>query len=188
MQLGTKMIPTATKLVTKLLPGVATGAVGALTDFGVSKALGSGQKGEFLIPQNRIDKLVAHKNLLTKKQKEQLLTALQSGGKLVIKPTPKQRGGFLGTLLASIGVPLLVKALTGGNLQNRSSLVARRTPPIIVPKRPRVVTKKSGTGMQNRPPRNVPYYPPPIWTNPEDLLGKGIKGKKKDHKKEKGCY
>ena len=42
MQLGAKMIPMATKMITKLLPGVATGVVGALTDFGVSKALGSG--------------------------------------------------------------------------------------------------------------------------------------------------
>ena len=92
MQLGTKMIPAATKLVTKLLPGVATGAVGALTDFGVSKALGSGvsnQKGGFLIPQDKINQLIAHKNLLTKKQKEQIISSLQSGGKLVIKPTPK---------------------------------------------------------------------------------------------------
>ena len=56
------MIPVATKMATKLLPGVATGAVGALTDFGVGKALGSGQKGGFLIPQDKIDKLVAHKN------------------------------------------------------------------------------------------------------------------------------
>ena len=55
-----------------------------------------------------------------KKQKEQIMSALQSGGELVSKPTPKQRGGFLGTLLASIGIPMFVKALTGGNLQNRS--------------------------------------------------------------------
>ena len=66
MQLGTNLIPMVTKTATKLLPGVATGAVGALTDFGVSKALGFGQTGGFLISQDMVDKLVAHKNLLTK--------------------------------------------------------------------------------------------------------------------------
>ena len=101
IQLGTKLLPTITKVAAKLLPGVATGAVGALTNFGVSKALGSGmtgrccnQKGGFLIPQDKINQLIAHKSLLTKKQKEQIMSALQSGGELVIKPTPKQRGGF----------------------------------------------------------------------------------------------
>ena len=93
----------------------------------------------------------------------------------MIKPTPTQCGGFLGTLLTIIGVPLLVKALTGGTLQHRTSVVSHyRVPPIIVPKQPtpRVVSKQSGTGMQNRPARSkmmVPYQPPQIWTNPEDF-------------------
>ena len=131
--------------------------------------------------------MVAHKNLLTKKHKEQLLSALQPDGKLVNKPTPKQRGGFVGMLLASIGVPLLVKALTGDNIRTRSSLVSCRTPPIIVPKKHGGVTKGSGTGMQNRPARMLPYYPPPIWTNPEDFLGKGVSflGKKKITKRKR---
>ena len=121
MALGTKLLPMAAKA----LPGIATGALSALTDFGVSKALGGNQKGGFLIPQDKINELVAHKSLLTKKQKEQIMAALKSGGKLVIKPTPKQRGGFLGTLLASVGIPLLVKALTGKGMQNRRYKVPR---------------------------------------------------------------
>ena len=189
MQLGTKMIPMATKMVTKLLPGVATGAVGALTDFGVSKALGSGvsnnQKGGCLIPQDKINHLIAHSNLLTKKQKEQIISSLHSGGKLVIKPTPKQRGGFLGTLLASIGVPLLVKALTGGNIQNRQFVVNSKIPNIPLP------PKKSGKGIQNRPYSDMflPYVPPPFCgnpTNPTNATGTGIKTQKKRKQKGKG--
>ncbi|PFX32565.1 hypothetical protein AWC38_SpisGene2600 [Stylophora pistillata] len=57
--------------------------------------------------------LIAHKHLLTVKQKQDTLNALQSGGNLYIKPTVKQRGGFLGTLLASIAAPLLLNVLTG---------------------------------------------------------------------------
>ena len=73
------------------------------------------QTGGFLIPQDKIDKLIAHKNLLTKKQKVQILN--ESGGQLVIIRTKTQQGGFLGSLLASIGVPLLLSALTGKGLQ-----------------------------------------------------------------------
>ena len=55
--------------------------------------------------------------MLSQKQKEDLMKALQSGGRLIIKPTKVQSGGFLGTLLASIGIPLALKALTGSGLQ-----------------------------------------------------------------------
>ena len=43
--------------------------------------------------------------------------ALESGGQLVIKPTRTPQGGFLGTLLASIGIPTILNALTGKGLQ-----------------------------------------------------------------------
>ena len=67
--------------------------------------------GGFLIPQNKIDQLIGYKHLLTDKQKKDILNSLQSGGQLVVKPTKKQYGGFLGTLLASIGLPLAIEAI-----------------------------------------------------------------------------
>ena len=67
--------------------------------------------GGFLIPQNKIDQLIAYKHLLTTKQKKDILNSLQSGGQLVVKPTKSQYGGFLGTLLASIGLPLAIEAI-----------------------------------------------------------------------------
>ena len=142
----------------------------ALGSLGIDKLLGSGsgagQVGGFLIPQNKINQLIAHKNLLTKKQKEDILNALQSGGELVIRPTAKQRGGLLGTLLASIGVPLLLNALTGRGLQNRSSQ--------------NCTVQSHGRGLQNRP-YGDPYarFPPPFlgqWGdgNSGKKTGKGI--------------
>ena len=89
-----------------------------------SKIEGQGQVGGFLIPQDKVGKLIDNRKYLTKKQKDDIVTALQSGFRrqIVIRPTAQQRGGFLGTLLASIGVPILPKyALTGRGLQNRSS-------------------------------------------------------------------
>ena len=73
--------------------------------------------GGFLIPNDKINHLIAYKHLLTDKQKRDILNSVQSGGKLVLKPTKSQYGGFLGTLLASIGIPLAVEAIkkiTGG--------------------------------------------------------------------------
>ena len=77
----------------------------------VKKISGKGsQIGGFLIPNSKIDQLIANKHLLSNKQKKDILNALQTGSGVHIKPTQKQSGGFLGTLLASIGVPLALEA------------------------------------------------------------------------------
>ena len=76
-----------------------------LASLGVDKIFGKGQRGGFLIPMDKIAHLVAYKHLLTTGQKKDILKSLQTGNGLVIRPT-KTQGGFLGTLLASIGVGL----------------------------------------------------------------------------------
>ena len=78
----------------------------------VKKISGKGSQtgGGFLIPNSKIDQLIANKHLLSNKQKKDILNALQTGSGVHIKPTKKQTGGFLGTLLASIGVPLALEA------------------------------------------------------------------------------
>ena len=48
---------------------------------------------------------------MSDKQKKDILNALQTGSGVNIKPTKKQTGGFLGTLLASIGIPLALEAV-----------------------------------------------------------------------------
>ena len=94
--------------------------------------LGKGvQSGGFLIPQNKIDQLIAYKHLLTDKQKRDILNSVQSGGQLVLKPTKSQYGGFLGTLLASIGIPLAIEAIkkmTGGAPRMGSDLTKGMPP------------------------------------------------------------
>ena len=123
ISIGTKMLPFVTKDAAKTAPPLATGALSALGSLGIDKLFGSGQvTGGFLIPNEKVELLIKHKNLLTKKQKENTLNALQSGGQVVIEPTVKQRGGLLGTVLASIGIPLVLKALTGGSGKTVSGL------------------------------------------------------------------
>ena len=138
--------------------------------------------GGFLIPQNKIDQLIAYKHLLTNKQKKDILNSLQSGGQLVVKRTKSQYGGFLGTLLASIGLPLAIEAIkkiTGKGAPRMGSDLIKghgaprfgmyQPPPFIgtweqvrkgggkkkAPKK----TKRSGAGLllgKNSPFKNVP--------------------------------
>ena len=128
----------------------------------VKKISGKGVKtGGFLIPQNKIDKLIANKHLLSAKQKKDILNALQSGSGVFVKPTKTQSGGFLGTLLASIGIPMVLKALTG-----------RGAPKIGLPPPP-----QGGRGA----PRMGMYNPPP-YIGTWNKVGMG----KKKAQKEKG--
>ena len=80
-----------------------------------------------------------------------------------MKPTKTQSGGFLGTLLASIGIPLVLKALTGRGLHVEQSR-PRRSISVYVP------PKKSG-GKH----KMMPYQPPPFigsWGSNQIGLGK----------------
>ena len=146
----------------------------------VKKISGSGQRamtGGFLIPQDKIQKLIDNKHLLTNKQKEQILSALQSGGQVVVKPTKKQSGGLLGTMLASIGIPLAIEAV--------KSVFGKGAPRIGRPKgkgAPRIGRPKG----KGAPRLGGPFQrPPPIVGNWEQATswGRGM-GKKKSKKGE----
>ena len=156
LTLGRTLAPTLGKtLGLSALAGLASEGASQI----VKKIAGKGiQSGGFLIPQNKIDQLIAYKHLLTDKQKRDILNSNQSGGQLVLKPTKSQYGGFLGTLLASIGIPLAVEAIkkmTGGA--------------------PRMGSKLEGHGA----PRIGMYQPPPfIGTWEQARKGSGKKKKK----------
>lgn len=93
----------ASSAVSKILPGLATGALTSLGSFGMDKILGQGiQTGGFMIPQNKINQMIVYKHLLTEKQKRDILQALQTGSGVVIRPRRKQLGGGIGTILASL--------------------------------------------------------------------------------------
>ena len=117
ISLGSKLLPMAMPIVKKAAAPLVTGALSGLASLGVDKIFGKGQRGGFLIPMDKIAQLINYKHLLTTGQKKDILKALQTGNGLVIRPTKTQQGGFLGTLLASIGVPLLLNALTGKGTQ-----------------------------------------------------------------------
>ena len=116
LTLGRTFGPTLAKtLGLSALAGVASEGASQI----VKKISGGGtQTGGFLIPNSKIDQLIANKHLLSDKQKKDIINAIQTGSGVHIKPTKNQTGGFLGTLLASIGVPLALEAfkkMVGGS-------------------------------------------------------------------------
>ena len=157
--LGTKLLPFATKAVSKVAPAIATGAATALGEIGLKKLFGKG----ITIPKEFFRFLPPIANEFTNAQIDQINKVFQTGGRLVIKPTKTQiEGGFLGTL-ASIGIPMalsLLPKLFGSGLQ------VDRTPTSNT--RSVYVPSTQGEG----------YYPPPFngnWGNP---IGMGVKKKK----------
>ena len=129
----TKVIPAITKVATPL----ATGVLQALGSFGMDKILGSGMNENnccYIIPNENLVNIEEYQDQLTSEQKRHLNEAKTTGSGLMIDPISEQRGGFLGALLGAVGIPLLLKAVTGSGLQNR--------PP-------------RGSGLRNRSPR---YY------------------------------
>ena len=117
----------------------------------------SGRGGGFLIPNSKIDQLITHEHLLSDKQKKDIINALQTGSKVNIKPTKRQTGGFLGALLASIGIPLALKAITGSG-------------------GPRIGRPRKQDG--GAAPRPGVYQPPPPFFGTWEQAGRG-RGKKK---------
>ena len=79
LTLGRTLAPTLGKTI-------GLSALAGLASEGASQVVKK-ISGGFLIPQNKIDQLIANKHLLTNKQKKDILNYLQSGGQLVIKPT-----------------------------------------------------------------------------------------------------
>ena len=171
INLGSKLLPMTMPLAKKAIAPLATGALSGLASLGVDKIFGKGQRGGFLIPQDKIAQLIAYKHLLSTGQKKQILEALQSGGQLVIKPTQKQiNGGFLGAL-ASIGIPIaieLASKLFGKGLQADRTGSANTTS-VYVP------DTTNGHGMYNP----YPYMSPPFFGTWENPAGAGVKKKER---------
>ena len=186
-QVGGSLLSTVLSLGMRALPTIGKtlglSALSGLASEGVGQALkaitGKGQKGgamplPMMIPFNAINQLMPYLNMFTTKQQRDIVKAAQTGSGVKITPTKTQRGGFLGTLLASIGIPLaidLVKKLTGGSS-------------------PRIGLPPWSTRDGGAAPRiGMPKIPPPFYSYPPYVTGNGKKKKKKPQpKKERDYY
>ena len=156
--LGARVLPYAVKGLSKAVPALATGAVSDLGSLGIDKIFGKGMH----IPKKFFPMLPSIVNELTQSQIDQINRVMQSGGRLMLKPTRKQvEGGFLGTL-ASIGIPIaieLVSKMFGKGLQ-----VDKIPPPPPPP-----------SGYNTYYGGQFPMYPPPFYGNWGETIGMGKK-------------
>ena len=164
-QVGGSLLSTVLSLGMRALPAIGKtlglSALGGLAEAGAKKLIGSGQKGgalplPMMIPFNAINQLMPYVNMFTTKQQRDILNAAQTGSGVKITPTKTQSGGFLGTLLASIGIPLaldLVKKMTGKG----------------APRVGRPPWTKNGTGAPRM------GMPPPFFSYPPYVTGYGKK-------------
>ena len=106
---------------------------------------------------------------LTNSQIDQINKVMQSGGRLMLKPTRNQvEGGFLGTL-ASIGIPIaieLVSKIFGKGLQ------VDKTPPPPPPNPYSNVYLPQSGG-------KFPMYPPPFYGNWDKTIGMAKKNRQR---------
>ena len=176
--LGARVLPYAVKGLSKAVPALATGAVSALGSLGIDKIFGKGMH----IAKTFYPMLPSIVNELTQSQIDQINRVIQTGGRLMLKPTRKQvEGGFLGTL-ASIGIPVaieLVSKMFGKGLQ------VDKIPPPPPPPNPYSNVYYGG---------QFPMYPRPFYGNWGETIGmgkktdKGKKTGKGKKKKAKDCY
>ena len=172
-QVGGSLLSTVLSLGMRALPAIGNtlglSALGGLAEAGAKKLIGSGQKGgalplPMMIPFNAINQLMPYVNMFTTKQQRDILNAAQTGSGVKITPTKTQSGGFLGTLLGSIGIPLaldLVKKMTGKG----------------APRVGRPPWTKNGTGAPRM------GMPPPFFSYPPYVTGYGKKKKNLDQKR-----
>ena len=127
--LSSRILPMALPLVKKAAAPLATGALSGLASLGINKLFGKG----FHITDQKVKQLIKYKDHLTPKQKQDIVMALRTGSGVDIKPTKKQIGSGIGTILASIGIPMVLDLLRGKGLQVDRSR-SRRSLPVHVPK------------------------------------------------------
>ena len=125
----------------------------------IVKKISGGQM--FQVPNNKLFMLAQLGDLLTKGQIGDLARAHKLGEDLLFKMTQRQVGNGIGTLIASIGIPMLIDALKGGSIKGGA---------------PRMGSPRSNGG--GGPRMGMPMAPPPFI----GTWGRGKKKKKKGKK------
>ena len=119
----------------------------------IVKKISGGQM--YQVPNNKLFMLAQLGDLLTKGQIGDLARAHKGGEDLLFRLTQRQVGNGIGTLIASIGIPMLIDALKGGSIKGGA---------------PRMGSPRSNGGAAVR--IGMPMAPPPF-------IGTWGRGKKK---------
>ena len=106
----------AKKILPKILAPLATGAVSGLGETAIKKAVGasyqlSPEHVKMVVDTPEIREQI--KQLLPVARQKKLVSSYKRGSGLVLRTGRGQKGGFLGSLLVGIGIPLIAKLLWG---------------------------------------------------------------------------
>ena len=168
---------TGSGIFSAVLPALRAVAPTVLKTLGISALAGAASEGAsqiikkisggqlFQIPNDKLFMLAQMSNLSTPKQKRDLATAHQLMQDMNFRVTKKQVGNGIGTILASIGIPLVIDALKGGSggvrIGNKGGAAPRirRPPPPFIGSWEGRGKKKKGQGLllgKNSPFKNIP--------------------------------
>ena len=117
-KIASKTMPVLSKTV---LPSLAKGVSGALGSLGIDALFGNGLIDENL--RNIIVVIAKLSDEINKLSNNDKLTIDQ----IMMSGNSQMTGGFLGTLLASIGIPMILNALTGQGLHNTPTVGYKHT-------------------------------------------------------------
>ena len=142
-------------------------ALAGLASEGASQIIKKISGGQiFKVPNQHLFRLAMLSELLNKGQIRDLAKAHKDGSDMLFKITQKQVGNGIGSILASIGIPMIIDALRGkgvgrgGPRLNKSGGGG-----------PRVSKINGGAG----PRIGLPMYPPPFIGNWPSTSGRGKK-------------
>ena len=104
----------ARKILPKILAPLATGAVSGLGETAIKKSVGgscqlSPENVKMVVGTPEIREEI--KQLLPVAQQKKLFKSFESGSGLVLKTGRGEKDGFLGSLLAGIGIPLIANVV-----------------------------------------------------------------------------
>ena len=134
------VLPTLRAVAPTVAKTLGLSALAGAASEGASQIIKKISGGQiFRVPNDKLFMLAQMSNLLTPKQKRDLAAAYSLPSDLNFRVTQKQVGNGIGTILASIGIPLVidaVKKLTGGSavrMGSRGGAAPRigRPPPFI---------------------------------------------------------
>ena len=180
------LLPTIGKIATKTMPilkkissPILSGITSALGSLGIEKIFGSGANFDNSKVGDIVKALAIVQNELTKlpkKEKEKFDKVIMMSGNGEVE------GGFLSALIASIGIPMIMKLLGGYGLHNTPDGGYKTHPKkFTIPQNQPVVKQPEGTALVNN--KWLPYEPQ--FDNHEIVESKGYGLKKKNKKKDK---
>ena len=112
----------------------------------------------FKVPNKELYRLAMMSELLNKGQIRDLANAHQLGKDLLFKITQKQVGNGIGSIIARIGIPMILDAIRGKGTPRMGSSSGGAAPRIGMPMAPPPYIGSWGSGKKKRPKKEVKVY------------------------------